>query len=39
LSSPAVWQGETLIAAPLAGFNDAWEARIVADFHTCLLSH
>jgi tRNA(Ile)-lysidine synthase len=33
LSSPAVWRGETLIAAPLAGFNDAWQARIVADFH------
>jgi tRNA(Ile)-lysidine synthase len=39
LSSPAVWQGETLIAAPLAGFNDAWQARIVADFHSSLLSH
>ena len=39
LSSPAVWQGETLIAAPLAGFNDAWQARIVADFHASLLSH
>ena len=39
LSSPAVWQGETLIAAPLAGFNEAWQARIVADFHSSLLSH
>lgn len=39
LSSPAVWQGDTLIAAPLAGFNDAWQARIVADFHSCLVSH
>ena len=39
LASPAVWQGETLIAAPLAGFNDAWTARIVTDFHTSLLSH
>jgi tRNA(Ile)-lysidine synthase len=39
LSSPAVWQGDTLIAAPLAGFNDAWQARIVADFHATLLSH
>lgn len=39
LSSPAVWQGETLIAAPLAGFNAAWQARIVADFHSSLLSH
>lgn len=39
LSSPAVWQGKTLIAAPLAGFNEAWQARIVADFHSSLLSH
>ena len=38
-ASPAVWQGETLIAAPLAGFNDAWTARIVTDFHASLLSH
>ena len=39
LSSPAVWQGDRLIAAPLAGFNEAWQARIVADFHSSLLSH
>ena len=39
LSSPAVWQGDTLVAAPLAGFNDAWTARIVADFQSYLLSH
>lgn len=39
LASPAVWQGDTLIAAPLAGFNEAWQARIVADFHSCLVSH
>lgn len=38
-ASPAVWQGETLIAAPLAGFNAAWTARIVTDFHASLLSH
>ena len=39
LSSPAVWRGDTLIAAPLAGVNDAWQARIVADFHSSLVSH
>ena len=39
LASPAVWRGDTLIAAPLAGVNDAWQARIVADFHSSLVSH
>ena len=39
LSSPAIWRGETLVAAPLAGFNDAWNAQIVADFHSSLLTH
>ena len=39
LASPAVWQGDRLIAAPLAGFNEAWQARIVADFHSWLVSH
>ncbi|MEL7213242.1 MAG: tRNA lysidine(34) synthetase TilS [Pseudomonadota bacterium] len=34
-ASPAIWQGETLIAAPLAHFNPAWRAELVgnrADF-------
>lgn len=39
LASPAVWEGERLIAAPLAGVNPHWSARIVADFHATLLSH
>ncbi|MDX5403104.1 MAG: hypothetical protein LPK02_12860, partial [Rhodobacterales bacterium] len=39
LASPAVWQAGRLIAAPLAGFNPRWSARIVADFHDRLLSH
>jgi len=39
LASPAVWEGERLIAAPLAGVNPDWSARIVADFHATLLSH
>lgn len=39
LASPAVWQGERLIAAPLAGINPRWSARIVADFRDRLLSH
>ena len=41
LASPAVWQGEALIAAPLAGFANGWEAKLVngADhFFTSILS-
>ena len=34
LASPAVWNGDTLVAAPLAGLRNGWSARIVADFHT-----
>lgn len=34
LASPSVWQGEALIAAPLAGLSQGWSARIVADFHS-----
>ena len=33
ISSPAVWDEKTLIAAPLAGFNDNWTAQIVAPWH------
>lgn len=39
IAAPAVWQGGRLVAAPLAGVNPAWSARIVADFHATLLSH
>lgn len=39
MASPAVWQGDALIAAPLAGHNPAWTARIVTSFTSCLLSH
>lgn len=38
-ASPAVWAGDSLVAAPLAGLQSGWTARIVADFHTSLLSH
>ena len=34
LSSPAVWNKDGLVAAPLAGLSNGWSARIVADFHT-----
>ncbi len=39
LASPAIWRGETLIAAPLAGKPNGWTARIATDFHASLVSH
>ena len=39
LASPAIWADNTLISAPLAGFNAQWTARIVADFHSWLVAH
>ncbi len=29
IASPAVWQGDTLIAAPLAGLGNGWRARLL----------
>lgn len=37
--TPAIWRGETLIAAPLAGVANGWTAEIVAGFRSFLLSH
>ena len=37
--SPAIWRGDTLIAAPIAGLENGWKAEIVAGFHSFLLSH
>jgi len=34
MASPAVWSGDTLVAAPVAGLSNGWSAQIVADFHT-----
>lgn len=39
LASPAIWRGDSLVAAPLAGWEQGWIARIVADFHDRALSH
>jgi tRNA(Ile)-lysidine synthase len=39
LSSPAIWNGETLIAAPLAGKPEGWTANVTTDFHDFLVSH
>ncbi len=41
LASPSVWRGETLIAAPLAGFSADWTAKTgdKSDFAAFLISH
>ncbi len=39
LVSPAIWRGETLISAPLAGLESGWTAEIVAGFASFILSH
>ncbi|MGB5863502.1 MAG: tRNA lysidine(34) synthetase TilS [Sulfitobacter sp.] len=39
MASPAVWRGETLIAAPLVGYNHGWSVQIVADYVSFLESH
>ncbi|WP_371810635.1 tRNA lysidine(34) synthetase TilS [Ruegeria sp. HKCCA5763] len=41
-ATPAVWAGETVVAAPLAGFANGWRAEPVSDwpaFHASFLSH
>lgn len=39
LVSPAIWQKETLIAAPIAGFSNGWAAKPVVSFASFILSH
>jgi tRNA(Ile)-lysidine synthase len=39
LVSPAIWRGEVLVAAPLAGFSNGWTARIDAGFSSFIISH
>ena len=39
MASPAIWQGNHLVSAPLAGYSQGWTARIVADFHSSLVAH
>lgn len=42
LSSPALWRGQHLIAAPLAGWPAGYAAHLLrdgAEFHAALLSH
>ncbi|MGL4281838.1 MAG: tRNA lysidine(34) synthetase TilS, partial [Albidovulum sp.] len=37
--SPAIWRGEALVAAPLAGKANGWTAEIVTPFPQGVLSH
>lgn len=39
MASPAIWRDDQLIAAPIAGLQNGWTARIVADFHSSLVTH
>jgi tRNA(Ile)-lysidine synthase len=41
LASPAVWRGEALVAAPVAGLSNGWVARVTdqGDFAASLISH
>lgn len=39
LVSPAIWRGQTLIAAPLAGFSNDWCANCSPSFASFVLSH
>lgn len=42
VASPAVWRGAVLIAAPLAGLENGWSARLIrgeAAFRAAILSH
>ena len=37
--TPGVWRGETLVAAPCAGFGSGWAATVSPSFVSFLLSH
>ena len=39
LVSPAIWLGNMLIAAPLAGLPNGWTAEITQSLHAFILSH
>lgn len=39
LATPAIWQENRLIAAPLAGFGAGWDAEVCLSFDSFLLSH
>lgn len=39
MASPAIWRGDVLVSAPIAGYSREWAARIVADFRSSLVTH
>lgn len=42
LAAPAAWRGDTLVACPMAGRSDGWQAELRAgadDFYGSLLAH
>ena len=39
LVSPAIWRGDALIAAPLAGFAQGWQAKLTQELNEVILSH
>jgi len=39
LTTPSVWANDTLIAAPIAGYENGWTAQIAADFADWLVTH
>ena len=39
LVSPAIWHGDTLISAPLAGFGPEWTAMLTLPYAKFILSH
>lgn len=39
LVSPAIWRDDALIAAPVAGFSNDWQAKPSQGFASCILSH
>ncbi|WP_132461828.1 tRNA lysidine(34) synthetase TilS [Rhodovulum marinum] len=39
LASPAVWRGDTLVAAPLAGHGAGWQARLATSLSERIIAH
>nr|WP_171100407.1 tRNA lysidine(34) synthetase TilS [Ruegeria sp. HKCCD7255] len=42
LASPALWQGDTVLSAPMAGFGNGWRADLTPEqskFYCSILSH
>lgn len=37
--TPAVWRGDTLVAAPLAGWSEGWTATVSPSFAATILAH